>query len=176
MIGLSQNPQMPDLPSGPNLDRIRGPVEIPMFEPWEIALMVSLTLIFLTSFIYLLIKSIRGKIRPSLPSAKTKALHELDTVAKEPDSAQFATHTSKIIRRYLEEAREIPALRQSTTELIMAARLPNPQHKQLDSLLNTCDCAKFARKPLTEAIRIQLLDTAKQLVEDISRTESETKI
>ena len=174
MIGFIQ-PSLPELPPGPSLENIRGPVEIPILEPWQILLIAVLTFIFLAISIFFIIKYIRKAFRPSLPDPETKAFQELDVIKKETDNGTFATRTSEILRGYIEETRDLPALRQSRTELISMAQLPGPQHAQLDTFLDTCDRVKFAREPLTKAMRIELLKTARQLIQDLSQTKTETK-
>ena len=49
MIFLAQipaAPQMPPLPEGPSLDRVLGPVEIPAYEPWQIAILLGFIVLF----------------------------------------------------------------------------------------------------------------------------------
>ena len=50
MIFLAQMPaapQMPPLPEGPSLDRVRGPIEIPAYEPWQIVLVIGFIVFFI---------------------------------------------------------------------------------------------------------------------------------
>ena len=50
MIFLAQMPaapKMPPLPEGPSLDRVRGPIEIPAYEPWQIILALGFIVLLL---------------------------------------------------------------------------------------------------------------------------------
>lgn len=42
-----QGSALPDLPPGPSLDRVRGPIEIPLYAPWQIALIAVVAAIAL---------------------------------------------------------------------------------------------------------------------------------
>ena len=73
MIFLAQipaAPQMPPLPEGPSLDRVRGPVEIPAYEPWQIAILLGFIVLFIGLLIWLYARS-------RLKSATTTPPYEL---------------------------------------------------------------------------------------------------
>lgn len=157
---------MPDLPAGPSLDKVRGPVDIPMFEPWQIALMVAAGICLLALLAWLIVGILRTrKQRTTTASPREIAILELGAAASETDHEAFAVSASNALRRYFEEGLQVPTLGRSTPEFLHSVDLPEAQRTQLDYFLNACDRAKFAREALAEETRIQLLDTAKQLIE-----------
>ena len=57
----AQTPQLPDLPPGPSLDRVRGPIEIPPFEPWQIGVMIALAVLALSLLIWGIVRFMRAR-------------------------------------------------------------------------------------------------------------------
>ncbi len=166
--GTLPNPasQLPDLPPGPSLDHVRGPVQIPPFETWQIALMIAAGILVLALLIWGIVAIARTrKPRSKSPSPYDAAILELGAAAAESDDEQFAIRVSHALRAYFENARGIPALGRSTPEFLQSIDLPENQRTRLDHFLNTCDRAKFAKLTLPEATRIQLIDTAKKVIQ-----------
>ena len=157
--------QLPDLPPGPSLDHVRGPVEIPPFETWQIAAMVAAGLLVLALLIWLIVAIVRTrKPRSKSLSPHDAAILELGAAAGETDDEQFAIRVSHALRTYFEAARGIPALGRSTPEFLQSIDLPENQRPRIDHFLNTCDRAKFAKLALTDETRSQLINTAKELI------------
>ena len=85
--------QLPDLPLGPTLERARGPIEIPPYEPWQIGLMIGLLALVLGLLIYCIVFIIRRRrARTPQLSASTTALAELQAAAEltTTDDERFA--------------------------------------------------------------------------------------
>ena len=120
---LAQMPttQIPDLPAGPALDSVRGPVDIPLFEPWQIGIITALGLLLialLTWGITRFIRSRRKRTRAIQPHIA--ALAELETAAAYTtgDDDRFAVLSSRALRRYFEARSGIPALEKTTLEFL----------------------------------------------------------
>ena len=70
MIFLAQMPaipQLPPLPEGPSLDRVRGPIEIPAYEPWQIAILLGFIVLFIGLLIWLYVRSRRKSATATSP-------------------------------------------------------------------------------------------------------------
>lgn len=106
MLFLAQMPtapQLPPLPEGPAIDRVRGPIEIPAYEPWQMALAIGCVVLFLGLLIGLFLRA-RRKAAPTTPPYEA-AIAELDAAAQltDDDDERFAVLSSQALRRYLED-------------------------------------------------------------------------
>ena len=85
-VGLPQQaPAIPELPPGPSLDRVRGPVDIPLLETWQIVLIVLLGLIVASLLGWKLFQSIRAK------KSRHTQLSPYDVAIAELESATYLT-------------------------------------------------------------------------------------
>ena len=94
MIFLAQipaAPQMPPLPEGPSLDRVRGPVEIPAYEPWQIAILLGLIVLFIGLLIWLYVRSRRraATTTPPYEAALTELQAATDLTAEDDEWESF---------------------------------------------------------------------------------------
>jgi hypothetical protein len=167
----AQTSQLPDLPPGPSLDRVRGPIEIPPYEPWQIGVIIALALLALGLLIYGIVRFVRARSRRSqaeLPHLT--ALSELKTAAEltKEDDERFAVLSSLALRRYFETGKGIAALGRTSREFLQALdRQPqiNPEARSsLTEFLEHCDRVKFAQASLTKAERNALTESATALI------------
>jgi hypothetical protein len=109
---------------------------------------------------------------PLLPHQWARA--ELDRLQGEigPDpegNRLYLEQLADVLRRYLELRFEVPALEQTTADILTtlgrAPLLSPPQQEQLRELLERCDLAKFARAPFDEAACRELDRLARELIE-----------
>lgn len=120
--------------------------------------------------------------RPSAPSlsAAQKALAELAPIEQAPpptavEWAAYHTRLADILRRYLAERLGIPALEQSSSELLTAvcqhpaASAPAPAPALLRRFLEVCDQAKFAPQAGSSEDAHQALQMARSLLEHIEQ-------
>jgi|TARA_B110000093_G_scaffold73878_1_gene80261 hypothetical protein len=168
---IANAPQLPDLPPGPSLDRVRGPIEIPPYEPWQIGVMVTLAVLVLGLLIWGIVRFIRtrsSRSQSELPHLT--ALSELKTAAEltKEDDERFAVLSSLALRRYFETGKGIAALGRTSREFLQALdRQPqiNPEARSsLTEFLEHCDRVKFAQASLTEAERNALTESATALI------------
>lgn len=163
--------QLPALPEGPALENVRGPIKSASgYETWQIALAILLLLLVAGAFIWLYRRSIKQPAAPLDPHAT--ALAELDAASQATDNERFAMLSAKAVRRYMETCFDLPATSQTSAEI--AARLPLTQEEKdrIRNFLDDCDRVKFARQAFSQEQRIELLDTAKHLVETFERKEA----
>jgi hypothetical protein len=167
----AQSPQLPDLPPGPSLDRVRGPIEIPPYEPWQIGVMVTLAVLVLGLLIWGIVRFLRtrnNRTQTELPHLT--AITELNTAAEltTEDDERFAVLSSLALRRYFETGKGIAALGRTSREFLHALD-GHPQinleaRSSLTEFLEHCDRVKFAQASLTAAERSALTESATALI------------
>ena len=167
----AQTPQLPDLPPGPSLDHVRGPIEIPPYEPWQIGVMLALGVIALGLLLWGIAHFIRArKNRAAQLQPHTTALAELKTTAEctAGDDERFAVLSSLALRRYFETGKGIATLGRTTLEFLKAleshALLNTEARASLATFLEHCDRVKFAQASLTEDERNALTESAIKLI------------
>lgn len=167
-----QTSTVPELPPGPSLDRVRGPIEIPLLEPWQITLCVIFGL-FVTFLIgrwgLNYFRTRKNRVLPTLPhSAAIAELNIASELASEDDQ-RFAVLCSLALRRYFETGKGIDALGKTTDEFLKGLKtnnLLNPDaYKLLADFLSHCDRVKFAGESLSEADRRTLVENAIALIQ-----------
>ena len=173
--------QLPGLPLGPALERARGPIEIPPYEPWQIGLMIGLLALVLGLLIYCIVFIIRRRrARTPQLSASTTALAELQAAAEltTTDDERFAVLSSLALRRYFEVGKHIPSLGRTTFEFLHAldanSQLNSDARASLREFLEHCDQVKFARASLSTDARNALTESAIQLVHELERHHAAT--
>lgn len=89
----------------------------------------------------------------------------------------FVTQLTNIIREYIEDRFEIPALEQTSTEIIqeMNVILTKDEMDKLTQTMNISDLIKFAKAKASDTMYIQFIDDAVELVNStkIQKQESE---
>lgn len=165
----AQTPQLPDLPAGPSLEHVRGPIEIPPYEPWQIGVMIALGGLAVGLLIWGMIHWAR-KQRTTHLHAHTAAFAELQTAAEctAADDERFAVLSSLALRRYFETGKGIPALGRTTPEFLQALEghslLNDDARSSLTEFLEHCDRVKFAQATLCESERHALTESALTLI------------
>ncbi len=167
-----QGSALPDLPPGPSLDRVRGPIEIPLYAPWQIALIAVVAAIALGLIGWGILRYLRTRRQHTqqLPPYQT-ALAELQTAATftADDDERFAMLSSLALRRYFASSLGIAAEEQTTSEFLQQLE----RHPQLNAetqaslaqFLEHCDRVKFARVSLSTAERETLSTSATDLIQ-----------
>jgi len=167
----AQKPGLPNLPPGPSLDRVRGPIEIPPFEPWQIGVIIALAVLALSVLIWGILRFMRARSNRSqaeLPHltarAELKAAAELTT----NDDERFAVLSSMALRRYFETGKGIAALGRTSLEFLQGLDghpQMNPEARSsLTEFLEHCDRVKFAQASLTATERSALTNSATTLI------------
>lgn len=175
-----QTQPIPELPPGPSLDHLRGPIEIPFMEPWQIAAIALLIVVVISLMGWILFRYARRHNEPMPMSPKDAAVAELKSAAEltANNDEQFAVLSSMALRRYFETGKGIYALGKTTDEFLQSLNenplLNTDSRKSLAAFMQRCDQVKFARTPLTEAERRGLTESALELIRRCEATHSET--
>ena len=174
-------PQLPDLPEGPSLDRVRGPIEIPPYEPWQIGVMIALGVLALGLLTWGIIRFLRArKNRTRQAQPHITALAELKAAAEltTDDDERFAVLSSLALRRYFETGKGIAALGRTSLEFLQAlegnARFNADARTALTEFLEHCDRVKFAQASLTESERNALTGSAIELIQHFEQVAEPT--
>ena len=171
MIFLAQmpaTPQMPPLPEGPSLDRVRGPIEIPAYEPWQIILALGFIILFIGLLICLAVRS-RRKARKTTPPYEA-TLAELQAAAdlSTEDDERFAILSSQAIRRYLEDEFGLRSTARTSEEFLLSLKGNNQFDEFFQSTLREVlanfDQIKFAQQAISIESRIHITNTARKLI------------
>ena len=171
MIFLAQipaAPQMPPLPEGPSLDRVLGPVEIPAYEPWQIAILLGFIVLFIGLLIWLYVRSRRraATTTPLYEAALTELQAAADLTAE--DDERFAVLSSHALRRYLEDGLGLRSTARTSEEFLLSLK----DNTQLDEFFQTTlrevlanfDQIKFAQQAISITERIYITDTVRELI------------
>lgn len=171
MIFLAQMPaapKMPPLPEGPSLDRVRGPIEIPAYEPWQIILALGFIVLFIGLLIWSAARSRRKATKTTSPYeaalAKLQAAADLST----EDDKRFAILSSQALRRYFENEFGLRSTSRTSEEFLLSLKgntqLDESFQTTLHEILATLDQTKFAQQAISIESRIYIVDTLKDLI------------
>jgi hypothetical protein len=167
-------PQMLPLPEGPSLDRVRGPVEIPAYEPWQIILALGFIVLFIGLSIWLAVRS-RRKATNTTPPYEA-ALVELQTAANlsAENYERFAILSSQVLRRHLEDEFGLSSTARTSEEFLHSLK-GNTQFGEsfqstLREVLANLDHVKFAQKAISIEARIHITDTIRKLIDQAHAT------
>ena len=165
------------------IDTTRGPTDIKM--PYDAPLTLKevipyiLGIILIGAIVFLVLYSIKRKkknqpifSRPEKPKepAHIIALRELDRIKNEKlwqkDKAkQYYSEVTETLREYIEDRFEIPAMEQTTEEILSSFRfrkglLGEKSFENLSQILTLADLAKFAKyKPLPDDDNLTLVNS-----------------
>ncbi|MFU8847376.1 MAG: hypothetical protein ACNA77_01485 [Opitutales bacterium] len=162
--------QLPPLQEGPSLENVRAPIEVADgFETWQIILAALAISLMAAALVWLYLRSKKPVEAPINPY--TAACAELDAAAQAVDNERFAMLCANALRRFIAARLGLPATSQTTGEL--CARLPLAPKAQahIGGFLKRCDGVKFAGTTLDPEQRAQILDTARELIEELNQQE-----
>jgi hypothetical protein len=177
MIFLAQmptTPQLPPLPEGPSLDRVRGPIEITTYDPWQIALAVGFIALFIGLLIYIFVRS-RRKAATKTPPYEA-ALADLQAAADltAEDDERFAILSSHALRRYLEDGLGLRSTARTSEEFLLSLKgtthLDESFQATLGEVLANFDQIKFAQQAISIEARIHITDTVRKLIDQAHAT------
>lgn len=166
---MPTTPQLPPLPDGPSLDRVRGPVEIPAYESWQIVLAALFALGLLALILWAIFRSRKKQSAPHPPYAT--ALAELDAASQltAGDDERFAMLTSAALRRYLENEMGLRFTARTSQEFLRSlkgnTRLDDVFQEKLSEALTAFDRIKFARSSIAPAERTHLSESVRGLID-----------
>lgn len=147
-----------------------------------------LLLIPIAGIIYYLLKRKKKKIpapevKEPPKSAHVKALEALDLLEKEQlwqkdQSKNYHSRLTEIVRTYIEERFDIPALEQTSREILSMMKrsgtIKEEDYEKLDQLLILADMVKFARiTPLAKENELSLRN-ARNFIQNTTRKKQES--
>jgi hypothetical protein len=173
---------LPKLPEGPSFENVRGPIDIPTYEPWQIGIIIVLGLITLALLFWATVAILRArKHRDAGINPATAALAELEAAAKLTldDDERFAVLSSLALRRYFENSFGIHSTAQTSEEFLNNLRKSSTfdvtSRESLSQFLDQCDGIKFARQSVNTDQRTALTTAAKQLIQKTELTKEATQ-
>ena len=160
-----------------SFEPLRGPAAVPFlpeYAIWGIAIATAAILLFVLWVIRGSKRSAKahsGKINPL--NIALESISELEGKLGDLQAGDYSSAVSEIVRRYIEQACEIPAQEQTTEEFLQSIQ-NNPYFTEeirepLAHFLGLCDMAKFAQQSVDLEQRKTLLKEAGQLVEKLYR-------
>lgn len=162
--------QLPDLPAGPELENVRGPVEISQgYTIWQITL-AALVVLVVAGVLFWLYRNRRKKDIPAI-DPKEAALAEIEAASLASEDEQFAMLYADAVRRFISSRFDIPATSQTSAQVCAGLPLREEEKTEIRAFLERCDGVKFAGQSLNPEARKQLLDTANQLIEHLDGKE-----
>ena len=160
-----QMPQLPPLPEGPDLARLRPPVEVaaaPQIWPIIAALLAATLIILLRVWI---IQNGRKRNIPQV-DPETAALVDIEnaqSIAK--DDISYASICSRSVKRLLADHYHISQGQGFTSEeLLRKLPIETENKTKLRHFLETCDSVKFAQGELNDSERESISETAKAII------------
>lgn len=167
-------PQLPPLPEGPALERVRGPIEMPAYELWQLALAIAFGLILLGLMLWWIVRLMKK------PASKTPpyqaAIAELDAAATltTEDDERFAMLSSQALRRYLEDGLGLSSSARTSEEFLRGLKgntqFDDSFQNKLSEVLTAFDRIKFAQQSISPEARIQITDTVRSLIDQAHAT------
>lgn len=159
--------QLPALPPGPSLDKLRGPVELGTGpEIWQIALAVLLLGLMAGFLMWFLLRSRRST---APPPAEELALAELEAATLAEEDIRFAQLCANSLRNYLGAQHHLPADTLTSAELYQRLPIRKGLRDEVRQFLDWCDSVKFAGRELRAEAREQMLRTARGIIESGNR-------
>jgi len=167
-----QAPAVPVLPPGPSLDRLRGPVEIPPLELWQVSLITLLGALILSLIGWLILRYLRYRKKNvlNLPPHEI-AIGQLKIAAQEAngDDKYFAVLSAQAIRHYFAGVNDTNMPGKTTDEFIQSLEtdplVDSATRTLLSNFLHECDQIKFAGVQLTDKNRQSLTEDGLHLVQ-----------
>lgn len=166
--------QLPPLPEGPSLDRLRLPPGAESALGWW----ATVLLLGLLATIALLLIYLRKQSRktPPPPSPYRAALAEIETArGLAVSDRDFAGLCSGAIRRLLLQHFNLEQSGLTHEELTYKIPLEKEEKQQIRDFFNLCDGVKFAQVKLSKEERIALSDTALKIANAFKSSQEEVR-
>ncbi len=176
------NPPAPSLsiPAAPTAPEgfidIRGPIPPDFWvQHWVAIVWIAVLIIIIAALLFWFIRRrLAARQKPLTPAEL--AFKEIDTALElfAGDDALYSAILSHAVRRYIEQALQMPAPERTTEEFLQEAQFsPHLRGEPLGLLkdfLEGCDLVKFARQPLDESGRSHFAGQARAFIKGAERT------
>jgi hypothetical protein len=161
---------------------IRGPVPIPEKNNYPLIIGIVFLGMLVAVLLFFLLRKLLKKEVP-IPAPGEIALSELQEaqpLRKKGQALQYAERLSDIVRRYIEAQFSIQFTRQTTREFLhqMAAdtretgKLLQPHRDMLQTCMEKCDMAKYARNTLESEGMKEMEDSVHRFITTTSSPEN----
>ncbi|MGB0371704.1 MAG: DUF4381 family protein [Opitutales bacterium] len=162
-----------DIPFSPLRDPFPVPL-LPAYVWWSIGIILFLVV---AGGIYFYRSGRRSSEDPAAKinplNIALEAIKSLENRTDQLEAREFSSEVSEIVRRYIEQACEIPAQEQTTEEFLHSIQkhpfFTKDIKEHLERFLGLCDMAKFAQQSVDKEQRQSLLKEAGLLVEKLYR-------
>jgi hypothetical protein len=162
-------------PATPAPDAIRDiapPVDVFPYPLWMVALAGLIALLLLGLLVWVMVKWLRTRPPPPLPSPEAIALRELESLRShvhDLDPYAFSFAVSDVLRTFISKAKfRLPATQQTSPEFLAAisgsSLFSEKDRTLLGRFLEKCDMIKFARIEATSADNTELVESALDFV------------
>jgi hypothetical protein len=155
----------------PGIKDIRPPLDVFPYPMWMVVTAGAIALLVLAAVVTLMVRAVRHKKPPALPTAKEIALRRLKEAEADVDRKKpydFSIQVSDILRRYVSAQYHLHATEQTSPEFLAdAAKSPDftvADKGLLTEFLERCDLIKFARVDATAEDSRALLEQAVRFV------------
>lgn len=160
----SMNPE-----AGVNLINPRGMKQLP--KPWT--LIVGLPLLLVSLLLYLIMRKPRKRLDQKKQPAHLTAMAALNTLGQDQvvvdgNAIGYFIELSKLIRRYISDRYNLPALELSRQAIIYALEQKGVEAKRrelINDLLKEADLVKFAMEPVSEKHIASAHGKAREIIE-----------
>lgn len=163
---------LPELPPGPDLENLRGPVEAASGSPWPLIITLLILLTLAGGLLcHGLARRRQSKAKAHLSPCQA-AQRILQHAHHTKDDAELSAQASLAVRTALGSI--LPSAIAATTAEI-SGRLQSVagiESYRIHQFLQACDSVKFSGQPLPEKQRIQILETAGSIIDELQTVAS----
>ena len=164
IAAIQSTPPQPELPE---IKDIAPPLDIFPYPTWMVVCAILIALAVLAGIAALILKKIRDKPKPPLPTPREIALRELEALRPQVERQtpyEFSIAVSEVLRSYIGAQYHLHAREQTSPEFLAAisrsVKFSGNEKDLLAGFLERCDLIKFARIDATSADSAQLLASA----------------
>ena len=177
-ITVNDVPPLNDLDLIPNKGIIKEPLRLEDFLPYLIGLIALILIGVLIAYIYnrrqVVVEGAAPEIQLPAYEIALQKLNELEQeqLWQRGKIKAYQTQLSYIVREYLERRYRIPALENTTTEILQRLHhtdFPDQWRSRLTNMLQVADLVKFAKAEPGPEFHQRILTDARELVETTKR-------
>ena len=159
---------LPELPEGPSLERLRAPVEIMQLGIWQITLLATATVLILGLLLTLFFWRFRKNSLKSVESdCFEESLQVLNAINPDTNSSDLAADLLDVVYIFLKCSYKITISDGSHENIIRQLKVADSHSQKLHKFWEICNHAKFSQVSLDIKARTELIDMAKEIIEEL---------
>ena len=168
LANLPTSNPLPELPEGPSLERVRTPIEIMQLEIWQIILLVTVTILILALLLSLFFWRSRKHTLKNIESdCYEESLQLLNTINPDTNSSDLAKDLLDVVYIFLKRSYKITISDGSHENITRQLNVANSHSQKLDKFWEICNFARFSQVSLDLKARTELIDMAKEIIEEL---------